>query len=215
MDAQTGAFLRFVRLLYDYNLLEQVIVIGSWAEFVYAQAGLLPGFEANLRTLDVDFLIRNMRRPAKPVNIIYLAKEKGYLVEHDVMTKATKLISPDLMEIEFLISQQGSGVTPVIPTNLGVMAQALRHLNVLRDNTVVAELLDMQIHVPCPEAYVIHKMVISGSRGKKAEKDRAAILRLMPYINSDVFRTIYDQLTKKERLAVDGFFTVNTISLYL
>jgi hypothetical protein len=215
MDAQTGAFLRFVRLLYDYNLLEQVIVIGSWAEFVYAQAGLLPGFEANLRTLDVDFLIRNMRRPAKPVNIIYLAKEKGYLVEHDVMTKATKLISPDLMEIEFLISQQGSGVTPVIPTNLGVMAHALRHLNVLRDNTVVAELLDMQIHVPCPEAYVIHKMVISGSRGKKAEKDRAAILRLMPYINSDVFRTIYDQLTKKERLAVDGFFTVNTISLYL
>ena len=211
MATQYHDFWGFIRLLNANGLANQVVVIGSWAEYVYAQAGTLAGFEANLRTLDIDFMIRNMRKPAEPVNIITLAKKEGYIVEHDTLMGTTKFITPTLMGIEFLIPQYGSGESPVISTNLGVKAQALRHLNILRDNIIVVELFDMQIHVPTPEAYAIHKMVINKVRGKKAEKDRVALVAIMPFLDKVKFREIYDVLTKKERASVDDFLTVNNM----
>lgn len=50
---QYRGFWKFIKLLYDHGLLEHVVVIGSWAEYLYAQSGMLPGFSANLRTLDI------------------------------------------------------------------------------------------------------------------------------------------------------------------
>lgn len=213
MATQYHDFWGFIHLLNANGLANQVVVIGSWAEYVYAQAGTLAGFEANLRTLDIDFMIKNMRKPDEPVNIITLAKKEGYIVEHDTMMGTTKFITPSLMEIEFLIPQYGSGESPVISTNLGVKAQALRHLNILRDNIIVVELFDMQIHVPTAEAYAIHKMVINKVRGKKAEKDRVAIVAIMPFLDKIKFIKIYDVLTKKERASVDDFLTVNNAFL--
>ena len=198
-------FWNFIKLLSDNDLLNHVIVIGSWAEYIYAQAGVLPGFEANLRTLDIDFLVRNMRRPATPVNVVGLAREAGYLIEADYMDGTTKIITPDLMEIEFLINQQGAGEEGIIKTNLGVNAQALRHLSILRDHTLTVSIFNMNITVPIPEAYVLHKIVINGQRGKKAEKDRAAIENLFPYLDKSRFEDLKGSLTVKERRLVNSF----------
>lgn len=198
-------FWEFIKLLSDNSLLGHVIVVGSWAEYIYAQAGILPGFEANLRTLDIDFLVRNMRRPATPVSVTALAKEAGYTVETDYMDGTTKIFTPDLMEIEFLIHQQGSGEEGIIKTNLGVTAQALRHLSILRDHTLTVSVFNMDITVPVPEAYVLHKMVINNQRGKKAEKDRAAIENLYPFIDKDRFDNLKGILTAKEKRLVDNF----------
>jgi hypothetical protein len=104
---QCKDFWRFISLLHENNLLQHMVVIGSWAEYLYAQSGILPGFTANLRTLDIDFLIKNMRRPFKSVNIASLAKEAGYTIDCDVMEGTTKIYTPDLMEIEFIIEQIG------------------------------------------------------------------------------------------------------------
>lgn len=213
MTTQYGDFWNFVKLLYVNGLSSQVVVIGSWAEYIYAQAGILNGFEANLRTLDIDFMIKNKRKPTEPVNIITLAKEQGYIIEHDTLMGTTRFITPNLMEIEFLIPQYGSGEAPVISTNLGVKAQALRHLNILRDNVMVVDLLNMQFHVPTPEAYAIHKIVINKNRGKKAEKDRAAIIVLMPFLNKAKFMNTYEALTKKEKASVDVFLTGNHVNI--
>ena len=106
------AFWKFIKLLYDNGLLPYVEVIGSWCEYLYAQSGCLPGFTASLRTLDVDFLIKNMRRPGKSVNLATIAADNGYTIEHDYLTGTTKIYTPDLMEIEFLIEQKGAGVDP-------------------------------------------------------------------------------------------------------
>lgn len=130
-------FWKFIRLLSDNGLLSHVIVVGSWAEYVYAQGGVLSGFEANLRTLDIDFLVRNMRKPANPVSLTALARQAGYTVDVDSLCGTTKIFTPDFMEIEFLILQQGSGEKDTLKTNLGVNVQALRHMAILRDNTVL------------------------------------------------------------------------------
>ena len=94
---------------------------------------------------------------------------------------------------------------PVIPTNLGVNAQLLRHVSLLKEQVITVEILGMKIIVPEPEAYVLHKMAINAQRGTKMEKDRESVERMMPYINRDRFDELYAALTNKERKQVDAF----------
>lgn len=208
-NSQYKDFWKFIGLLNDNHLLQYIVVVGSWAEYLYAQSGILPGFSANLRTLDVDFLIKNMRRPDKPVSIVSLAKEAGYVIDSDTLEGTTKIYTPDLMEIEFIIEQKGSGLNSIIKTNLGVKAQALRHLSPLIHNPVMIEIFGISITVPSPEAYAIHKIIINKERGIKAEKDKQASLGLMPYLNRDKFYKIYNSLSKTERLKVNDFLATN------
>ena len=163
-------FWKFIKLLSDNGLLGHVIVIGSWAEYVYAQGGVLKDFEANLRTLDIDFLVRNMKRPTSPVSLTTLARQAGCTVDADALCGTTKIYTPDHMEIEFLILQQGSGEQSTLKTNLGVSAQALRHLAIVRDNTLTVSIFDMDIIVPEPEAYVLHKIIINDQRGLRPKR---------------------------------------------
>ena len=55
MNMQQKQFLKFIKLLSDNDLLKHVIVVGSWAEFVYKESGLLKGFNPNIKSLDLDF----------------------------------------------------------------------------------------------------------------------------------------------------------------
>lgn len=211
-NAQYKDFWAFLRLLADNDLLKHVVVIGSWAEYLYAQADVLPKFEANLRTLDIDFLVRNLRCPVPQANIAALAREAGYIVEQDILTETTKIYTPGFMEIEFLILQQGAGDTQTLKTNLGVNAQALRHLSVLKEFTITVHLFDMDIHIPQPAAYVLHKIAINTQRNKKAEKDRAAVLSLLPHLDQAEFKCVYEYMTKKEQAAVRDFLEQNNAS---
>ena len=200
-ETQFAGFWQLLRMLSEAELLPYVLVIGSWAEYLYAQAGLLPGYGASLRTLDVDFLIRNQRKPSKKANILQFAKEAGYLIAHDALTQATKLFTQSGLEVEFLIAQQGSGENAVLSTNMGVNAQSLTHLGMLRDHAVTVELFNMHISVPCPEAYVLHKCVINKKRGSKSGKDRQSIKTLLDYVNTDPMIRIYCGLSKREKAA--------------
>ncbi|NLD34494.1 MAG: hypothetical protein GX653_06245 [Clostridiales bacterium] len=198
---QFAGFWRLLRHFSEAGLLPHMLVIGSWAEYLYAQSGFLPGFVANLRTLDVDFLIRNQRRPAQKVNLMQAVQASGCLMEQDTLTGATKLYTLDGLEVEFLIAQKGSGQEAVLPTNLGVNAQALTHISMLRDHAVEVTVFDMRIMVPLPEAYVLHKCVINERRGLKAEKDRQAINGLAPYLDATRLSDIFETLQRKEKAA--------------
>jgi len=203
---QQKEVLQLLKLMDENNILSHVILTGSWAEYVYAQAGVLPGFELTLRTIDIDFLIKNLRRPAEPISIPQIAKNKGYSISRDVMMGTTKLFSPGGLEIEFLIPQMGSGVNPVLKTNLGVNAQALRHMEGLVKHSITADLLGMNVQVPCPEIYVLHKMIINNARSAaKQPKDRISIVRLLPYISLEKTKTLFDTLTKKEKARIRSF----------
>jgi len=198
-------FWKFIRIMDDNDLLQHIVLVGSWVEYVYAQSDFLPGFSANLRTLDIDCLIKNMRRPTQPVSITYLLKNEGYTIDADVLEGTTKIYTPDLMEIEFIIEQKGKGDNSVIKTNLGVNAQALRHLSVVLNNLINISIFDFSIIVPTPEAYVAHKIIINKERGIKAEKDIQSIEGLIPYLNKEKFNGIYSQLTQKEQRTIKAF----------
>lgn len=205
-NEQQKEVLQLLKLLDDNDILPHVILAGSWAEYVYAQGGILPGYDMTLRTLDVDFLVKNMRKPKESISIPKIAKDNGYSISHDVLMNTTKIFSPGGLEIEFLISQKGSGEYPVLKTNLGVNAQALRHMEGVIDNAITADLFGMKVQVPCPETYVLHKMLINDVRPSvKQIKDRGSITRLLPYINFEKASILFSAFTKKEKGRVQAF----------
>lgn len=205
-NEQQKEFLSFMKILDNHNLLGHIVICGSWSEYIYAQSGVIPDYDITLRTLDADFLVKNLRKPTKPVSLITLVKEQGYTFDIDVMSGTTKIFSPNGLEIEFLIAQMGSGETPIFKTNLGVNAQALRHLEVLTRHAIEADFLGMKVNVPMPEAYAVHKMVINEDRSDvKREKDAAAVVNIFPYLNSDRCMEVFNRLTKKQKNRVREF----------
>ena len=209
MSIQSKEFLRFVKMLNDNGCLSHVVLVGSWAEFLYRECGLIKDYDPNIKTLDIDFLLKNLKKPKEPINLITLAREEGYLIENDYITGSTKIYDKSGLEIEFLLNKTGAGAETVLKTNLGVTAQTVRHMGIILNNTMTVDYFNMKVAVPAPEAYLIHKIVINPERGKKQEKDRVAVIRLWEYIDKKVFDRIYESLTKKEKTIVDSFMKEN------
>ena len=128
---QQHAFSKVLDLVEEAGCIDHVVLIGSWAEFAYRAADVLPGFCPNIKTMDVDFLVRNLRRPSPAARLTALAKERGFFVESDRMTGTTKLLDITGLEVEFLIRKMGEGKEPALKTNIGVTAQALWHMDVI------------------------------------------------------------------------------------
>lgn len=202
---QQQAFARVLDLVEEAGCMRHVVLVGSWAEYVYREAGVLPGFMPNIRTMDVDFLVRNLHRPNPAARLSSLARERGFYVESDRMTGTTKLLDTTGLEVEFLIGKMGAGVEPSLKTNIGVTAQALRHMDIISGNVVEVNCLGHVVTVPSPEAYVVHKMVINEERGVKAEKDAQAVENMFPLLDEDNISDVFGNLTKKEKAKVRAF----------
>ena len=211
MNEMEKEFLRVVKLLSDNDCLKHVVLIGSWAEYIYQNTGMLPNGITALRTLDIDFLVRNLRLPQPPVNIEALAIGEGFAVDNDVLLGTTKIRTPSRLEIEFLINQKGAGTEPVYRTALGVTAQALRGLDLLLYETNIVDYLGIKIAVPIPEAYILHKIIINADRAKesKREKDRNSIIAIFPYLDKNKYSMLLERTTKKQRKAIDDFWANN------
>lgn len=170
LSEQQKAFARILDLVEEAGCMPHLVLVGSWAEFVYKEAEMLPGFDPNIRTRDVDFLVRNLRKPNPPAGLAGIARERGYFVESDRVTGTTKILDVSGLEVEFLIGKRGAGVEPSLRTNIGVTAQALRHL----DMAVKQHCCCSMSRAPCSCAdsrgYAVHKMVINEERGAKAGK---------------------------------------------
>lgn len=202
---QQAAFARVLELVEEAGCMPHVILVGSWAEFAYREAGLLDGFNPNITTLDVDFLVRNLRRPSPAASLAVFARERGFLVESDVLNGTTKIFDTSGLEVEFLIGKRGAGIEPALKTNVGVTAQALRHMEILSGSSVEARCLGHIVNVPTPEAYAVHKMVINSQRGSKSTKDAQTILGIWPYLDKGKLEAVLAKLTKKERARAKEF----------
>ena len=82
----------------------------------------------------------------------------------------------------------------------------MHHVGMLKQHTIAVPLYDMNITVPTPEAYAVHKVVINESRGKKSEKDINAVQNILPYLDREKLNVVIESLTKKERKIAENFF---------
>lgn len=198
-------FFKFLKCLKDSNCLDSVIVIGSWAEYLYDKTGVLKDFEPAIQTIDVDFLIPNINKPRDKANLISTAKEAGFIYYEDSITATSRFIGEDNFEIEFLVNQVGDGSKKLPRTTIGVNAQQLTHLGLLKKYLLKVEVSGFNLFVPEPEAYVLHKMIINERRGIKAGKDRQKIEYLYPFLEELRLKEIEETLTKKEKNMIKAY----------
>jgi hypothetical protein len=208
MTEMEKEFLRVIKLFSDNNCLKHVVLIGSWAEYIYQNTGILPKGITALRTFDIDFLVKNLRLPQPPISVVALAIDEGFAVDSDILLGTTKIRTPSRLEVEFLINQKGAGSEPVYRTALGVTAQALRGLDLLLHETITADYFGIEITVPIPEAYILHKIIINRERNKEAkrDKDRDSIISLFPHLNQSKYMSLLENATKKKKKIIEDFW---------
>ena len=193
--------------IYQAGCTEYVMIIGSWAEYLYEQNGLFKDFTPVLKTQDVDVLIRNLRLPEVRSNLIEIAKDNGFLYEEDRMDGASRLIGHDNFQVEFLIAQKGGFNHDLPRTQIGVNAQQLTHLDILRDNRIPLKYNEHLVYAPAPEAYIIQKEII------QRDKDTEHIANLFKHLDASKYNKIKESLSKKERKLVDQYELIHNLQL--
>ena len=208
-ERQSNAFWSTIEIMNEASVLPHVIVIGSWAEYLYSfyfQSDFMP----NIRTRDVDFLYPNVRRPSKPIHLEQKMREAGYVIVRDRLTEVVKMFKDDLLEIEFLTRQMGSSANMVMDIpGIGIRGQSLRDVNILARYPLSISVRKYFINVPEPAAYALQKLMINAHRvpqGKRA-KDIESVRNVLPHIENsvrdlDMLRKVLKACTSKELNAI-------------
>jgi len=204
-ERQRAAFWDTIRILDEARVLPYVMVIGSWAEYLYSYY-FEPGFMPDIRTRDVDFLYPNIRRPAPPIQLETRMKEAGFAVDRDTLTDVVRMFKEDLLEIEFLTRQTGAGrETAMDIPAIGIRGQSLRDVNLLAQHPLPISAEGFCILVPEPSIYVLQKILIQPHRvpASKRPKDIESVRNILPYVlrserDAERLERALKECTKKE-----------------
>ncbi|MFA4874588.1 MAG: GSU2403 family nucleotidyltransferase fold protein [bacterium] len=190
------------------GLLKHLVLIGSWVMVVYEAYFRDSNYSPSIRTTDVDFLIpkrhpridgkKDVSRILEALGFSEVFSSDGWCTYH----------KPEL-HVEFLLPRIGPQSDDVVSIpSLGLNARPLRHLSLLADNIIAINFQGFDITVPHPAAYALQKLIISARRkiSEKAQKDidqaEAVLTVLKKRSDIELLRTLFEQLTKKQRKAV-------------
>lgn len=191
---QETIFWKTIYALNDLGILSNIMIIGSWAEYLYP-----PLFETdfipNIKTRDVDFFYRNIRLPKVKVPLIATLKEIGYV--YDEVDGISRFYNADLLELEFLTRILGSGTDGAVEIKpLGIKSEGLRVINILYDFPLEIEKTDengnpFTLTVPEPSVYAVQKILTNPIRQppEKKAKDIAAVKELLYHIQKSAYHS--------------------------
>lgn len=170
MSNQLGLFHRTVNTLGEAGVLDDLILIGSWCLYFYRiffnDSDNIP----LIRTVDLDFLLRNPPKISSNADVSSLLNQLGFTEEYSLMGGFSKFIHPDL-EVEFLIPEKGRGKDgPHRIEKININAQGLRYIGILQDHTMKVPFGQFSVTIPEPSAFVIHKFHLSTKRFDDAKK---------------------------------------------
>jgi hypothetical protein len=186
------------------GVLDGLVIVGSWCQYYYRvlfdNAPEIP----LLRTLDIDFLVPNPSRFRTNVDVSELLNQLGFDSDFDYSTGLVKYVHPDL-EIQFLTPALGRAKdTPYEIKKLNINAESLTYMKMLQDYKFSMTHKGVSVWLPEPEAYTLHKIIISSKRKDpaKKEKDLMAAKSIgelcLNYENRrERLKTIYVHLPKK------------------
>lgn len=185
------------------GILKHIILIGSWSIYFYKEYFKSKSYSTYIRTRDIDFLIPIPFKLKKKVDVFKLVEDIGFLEDFKGSQGYIKLEHPDLT-IEFLVPERGRGCNGPYPVpQLKINAQALRYLDFLADNTISINFRNLNIRLPHPAAYALHKFIIFKRRRKadKHDRDIEGALRifreLIKYNEHNKIRSIFNTMHRK------------------
>ncbi|MFI3171691.1 MAG: GSU2403 family nucleotidyltransferase fold protein [Eubacteriales bacterium] len=218
---QEEAFWDTIKVFDELGILEHIMIIGSWAEYLFPPL-FDTDFIPNIRTRDVDFFYRNINIPKVKVPLIEKLKEYGFTHSADPYREVSKFYKEELLELEFLTRVMGKGSrTTYNISALGIKSEGLRDINILSDYACEIECRGYKLIIPEPSVYVIQKILTNPHRepATKKKKDIYAIEEILIHIHQsqyhmDKLREIYSILTKKQLAIVEKVIKENHIELF-
>lgn len=174
-------FDEILKRLDDRKLLDHLVVVGSWCNYIYRDYFKSDTYQSTIRTRDIDLLIILPIRMPEQVNFMDIIDDLGFVESLVGDEGYTRYVHPELI-IEFLIEEKGKGFSkPVYIENLGVTPQPLRFLGLLESGKIKINFKGLSVYVPHPANFALHKLLISSRRkeGYKAEMDRRQGIKLL------------------------------------
>jgi len=170
METKSNLFISTLRALQKADVLNEIILVGSWCHYFYRIYFNNSPEIPTVRTLDIDFLIPNPLRMKKEVDIPEILKPLDFIPVQNYPSGYIKYVYPEL-ELEFLTPElgRGKGDHPYEISKLHVNAQGLRYLNLLQSQTIKVKSEGIKVILPEPAAYILHKFIVF-ERRKKEEK---------------------------------------------
>ena len=181
---QFEILLRVLRRFQKAGVLDELILIGSWCLYFYRFHFQDTPSIPPVRTMDVDFLIPHISRIRKEIDIPVILKEEGFLPVFNRSNGIVKYNHPDLL-VEFLLPELGKGGERAREIkNLHIKAVALRYLNLLLDHPLSVKYEGLEVRVPDPAVFALHKLIVSSRRAKaeKRAKDLEAAIGLLDFL---------------------------------
>ena len=205
MERKYELFSTIIETLYKQGVLEKLVLVGSWCTHYYRDM-FERGYELIpvLRTTDIDFMIPSPHRIRKKVNVHEILIKMKLRPEFHTLSELVRYRHPEL-NVEFLTPEMGKGdniIHEIKP--FSISAVGLRYLSLLQDNIIKVEhSKGIIIQIPSPEAFTLHKFIISQRRkNDKSDKDIASAKAIGHLcLNSETYKkqltSIFSSLPKK------------------
>ncbi|WP_297644700.1 GSU2403 family nucleotidyltransferase fold protein [uncultured Treponema sp.] len=220
---QEEAFWQTIKAFDEIGLLSHVMIIGSWAEYLFPPL-FKTDFMPNLRTRDVDFFYRNINIPKEKINVVQKLKSIGYV--YDEVDGISRFYKEDLLELEFLTRVLGAGTDGKVEIKpLGITSEGLRAINILSDfareiESTATDGENYTLIIPEPSAYVIQKILTNPDREprEKRAKDISAVKELLYHIGKSTehkikFSEVYKRLSAEQLKIIKQVCEENQIVL--
>ncbi|MEG0759437.1 MAG: GSU2403 family nucleotidyltransferase fold protein, partial [Raoultibacter sp.] len=152
-NQKSEVFWEIIDVLRQSSLLPHIMIIGSWAEYLYPYC-LGKDYLPNLKTRDVDVYFGNPYLEVDGAeSLIENFQDAGFLLDEHFVD--TGKFFKNGIEVEFLSSQVGSGPGVIEIPFTGVKAEKLCDLNMLKP--IWVEVRGYEIKIPSPVSYALHK----------------------------------------------------------
>lgn len=181
------------------GILDGVVIVGSWCMLFYEGYFNTQDFRASLRTRDLDLAIPVPPRFRTRMDVGEILGNLGFIVDFQGRDGYLRFLHPDLI-VEFLVPERGRvSQKPFQVPMLGINAQPLRFLDLLLGDTISVPFQSINVRLPHPANFALHKLLISGRRqNEKGERDREqaiAVMQALQAAGQDIrLRTVFTDL---------------------
>lgn len=210
-----GVFWDLIDVLDNAGFLPHIMIIGSWAEYLYVDY-FNDDYVPNLKTHDIDVFYQNPFFEIEGAEKLRgLFKEAGFLFASN--PSGTSSFFKGDIEVEFLSSAwDGKGIFEI--PFAGISAEKLDNMSLLEPMQIKSN--GHLIKVPTPASYIVHKLYINPVRRPehKRQKDIDAIRMLLSYIQNDPIEkgmvgSFVDGLSNETRDKILEVASANGLSL--
>ncbi|NLW36575.1 MAG: hypothetical protein GXY80_14025 [Syntrophorhabdus aromaticivorans] len=173
-DKQIRLLKQVLAKLSELGVLRHTVVVGSWCLFFYRL------FYDNksigtLRTRDVDLMIPDPAAMTIDVDVPEEMQALGFVTDYRGDEGYMRLMHPEFF-LEFLVPMHGRETKKVYPLRqMGANAQRLRYLDMLCGRTITVRIGEIEVMVPHPALFLLHKIIVYTRRSSPFHKDKDII----------------------------------------